>query len=442
MRVLLLQFLDPRDKQGLPVFNQSLGVLSALLKQEGMEVHLEALAGHQPRKLHRAIIHRRPQWILADLNTRTYHWARRNLVTIAEKYQLPVLAAGQYATCRSARAISIPGVAALIRGPYPRAACRFLQSQDSQEPDPDIPGLWSRMDGHLLRAPLTREPPDWENLPFADRLIFQTAEQVQQSGELPFSAVLGCPQWCAYCINDWYLDLYPQSRQFVKRRDVEDLIEEIIETVATYPAARRVVFLNHAFAMDQAWLEEFAGQYPRACGLDMTCHVRLNALTPSIVSLLARANCTRVHTQIGCGSDFVRNEILTMQTSREQIAESVEMLNQAEIEISADVFIGAPYETEITIEETLDLLARLDIRDLRPKVFYPLAGTRSAELCTENGWISGHDLTGYWEQRSILDMPTLPGKLIDSIYRKLPDLLVSDRRRLLRKLLNRSRRKQ
>jgi radical SAM superfamily enzyme YgiQ (UPF0313 family) len=298
------------------------------------------------------------------------------------------------------------------------------------------------MDGRLTRNELEPDPRDWENLPFADRTLFQTVRSVEQTGQLPFSAVKGCPQWCAYCINDWYLDLYPNTDRFVRRRPVEDLIEEIVQTAATYPRARRAVFLNHAFAMEEDWLEEFADAYASRCTLDMQCHVRLNALSPRVLSLLRKSRCTQVHTQIGCGSDFVRNEILTMQTSREQIHEGIAQLRQAGIRVWGDVFIGAPYETEITVEETINMIDQLGLDAVQPKVFHPLTGTRAAELCAENGWISGRGLLGYWQQRSVLDMPSLPAELIHRLYKKLPALIGTRRKRQLRKLLQRSRRKR
>jgi radical SAM superfamily enzyme YgiQ (UPF0313 family) len=441
MRILILQFHDPRSPDPPPVFSQSLGVLSALLKHQGMEVKLAALGGHQPGRLHDAIIRHRPKWIVAHLDTRTHVWARRNLVTVAERYQIPVLAVGQQASCKPRQALSIPGVAALIQGDYERAAARFLAAAEHECEIPEIPGLWHRIDGRLVKTP-PAAPQEPDDLPFADRVIFDTAGSVQRTGTLCFSSGQGCPHWCAFCVNDWYMDLYDAGERFVRRRDVEDLLEEIAETTATYPAARRVRILNHAMAMDDQWLAAFSAGYRSRCCLELACHVRLNALSPRIVALLAEANCTSVHTQIGSGSDFIRNEILTMRTSEQQIRTGCELLSQAGIAVSADVFVGCPYETEITVEETVDLVSDLPLERIDAKVFYPLPGTRAAELCQDSGWISSRSLMSYWENKSVLDMPSLPAEVIDRLYRKFPAMCRSGNAGHLHKLLKRSRRRR
>ncbi|MHC4715714.1 MAG: hypothetical protein ACYS5V_01975, partial [Planctomycetota bacterium] len=46
-----------------------------------------------------------------------------------------------------------------------------------------------------------------------------------------------------------------------------------------------------------------------------------------------------------------------------------------------------------------------------------------AEVCAENGWISGRGEESFYDQRSVLDMPTLPARRINETYRRYDALL-------------------
>ena len=422
MRVLLLQALPPAAR-GRPVFSHSLGVRSSLLKYDGFEVHLLAVSGHQPRAIHQAVVNHRPQMIVADLTNRTFSMARRNLVTFSERYPLPVLAVGQYATCRPAKAFAFPGVRGLIVGEYERPAAAWLAAlRDGREPE-GVAGLWHADEEAVIRSPMGGLNSDLDELPEPDRTLFDTGAAVQQTGELLFKVARGCPRWCAYCINDWYLDLYGDDEDFVRRRSVENVLDEVCAAVATWTQTRRVVFLDHCFAMDDAWLEQFARDYPSRCGLPLKCHVRLETLTARQVDLLARSGCRWAHTQIVSGSDFIRNEIFSMGLSGGQIVDGCRLLKEAGIAVSADIFLGCPYETEITLEETIRLAGRCDLDSVTPRIYFPLPGTRAAELCHDNGWIGARGSDAPWSGASVLEMPALPADRIEAVFRRYSALL-------------------
>jgi radical SAM superfamily enzyme YgiQ (UPF0313 family) len=187
--------------------------------------------------------------------------------------------------------------------------------------------------------------------------------------------------------------------------------------------------------MDVDWLREFAADYPKRCSLPFTCHVRLGRMTAEIASLLADARCASARTNLGSGSRFIREEILSMHLSDAQIVDACRVLHKAGLRVSADVFVGAPYESEITVEETLELARTAAVDEVRGRVFYPTPGTRAAELCAENGWIRVRDDRCYWARRSVLGMPSMPAEQIDAIAEKFSALVKRPRLTAVRKLL-------
>jgi radical SAM superfamily enzyme YgiQ (UPF0313 family) len=118
--------------------------------------------------------------------------------------------------------------------------------------------------------------------------------------------------------------------------------------------------------------------------------------------------------------------------------EAVGALRDAGLRVAARVFVGNPYESEVTIEKTLALVRRARPDEVHPAVYYPTPGTRAAETCADNGWISGRGEENFWTQQSVLDMQSLPADKINEAARKFNSLLKHRKGGGLRQLLTKS----
>lgn len=475
MRLLIVQFVPPQ-RDGRPAFRQELGVLASMLAAEDVTARLVAAGGHRPERLHQAIIQHRPQYVLVEIDPLQLTAARLTIGEVATRYHLPVAVCGPYATCRPREAASIRGVEALLLGEYEASVVDLLRAWRSGEDGAGVAGAWVNTGSSLVKGPVRPLLPDLDALPQADREVFETARAVRESGELPMRVGRGCPLWCAYCVNDWYIDLYDgepadgpaeaggapglgadttpaeippcspppvppaQARiAYARRRSVRNVLDEAGDLVTRYEP-RAIYFADHAFALDEGWLAEFADTYPRRCAAPFRCHVRLERLTDRGVGLLATAGCRSVHTHLGCGSRFIREEVLSMHVDEDRIVECCHRLREAGILVTASVLVGCPYESEITVEETLQLVRRAGLDEVRARVFHPTPGTRAAELCAENGWTSGRGEETYRAGRSVLDMPSLPADRIDAVSRRFASLLQRPATSALRDVLGRVRR--
>lgn len=439
MHALLLQFADPCRGDPSPVFSQSLGVVAELARRAGLSCGLLTLPGFREERIAAAIREAPPDAVLVELDPLQVAAGRRTIAAIAERTDAPIAVVGRFATAKPSRAVSFPGVRSLILGEYDRAAVRWLEAQRDGRDPVDIPGVWTYTDGGLVKSGPDPLPADVDGLPSAERELFGYGDAVKATRELCVKACRGCPLWCAYCINDWYMDLYAEDPvAFVRRRSVGNVLGEIEALTRAYPDAACVTFYDHAFAMDPAWLAEFCAEYPRACKLPFRCHVRLEKVTPEVARMLADGRCRWVHTHIGSGSRFIREEILSMHLSDADVVEAIRQLRAAGLRVAAEVFVGAPYESEITVEETLGLLREARVDEVHPRVYCPTPGTRAAELCRENGWLSGRTESDAFRGRSLLDMPSMTAQQISAVVEKFPWLLKRRRAEALRKLLGRS----
>ena len=127
-----------------------------------------------------------------------------------------------------------------------------------------------------------------------------------------------------------------------------------------------------------------------------------------------------------------------MHAADEQIIDAVKTLRRAGLHVVAETFIGNPYESEITIADTLELIRRAAPDEVHPRVFYPIPGTRAADVCAESGWISGRGEENFWTQHSVLDMQSFPADKINETARKFHSLLKHRKGGGLRQLLTKT----
>ncbi len=437
MRLSILQFIDPGLLNPLPEFSHSLGVAAALLKADGFDVSLITQSAYDAERLRQAIIQQRPQYILADLSPCNVTPARRAIADISSQFSLPVAVVGTFATCRASRAISMPGVTALLPGEFEEAALEFFRAvRDHQDPT-GLEGVWINSDTGVVKGLSRPLVADLDSLPAPDRELFDYARIVAATGEAAFKTSRGCSMWCGCCINDWYMDLYDGQEPYLRRRSVERVLNEIAAVTGAYPGVASLRFYDHAFAMDADWLSRFATAYKARFTLPYRCHVRLDKVTPEIAQRLASSGCRWVSTRLGSGSRFIREEVQSLHGTDAQIIEACRVLRRAGLSIEAEVTVGNPYETPIAAEDTLRLLAAADVHKVIPRVFYPVPGTRAAEMCEENGWISGRGEENYWTNRSVLNMPSMPADQIDQLFIKFPLLLKRYQKSGLRRFFDR-----
>lgn len=439
MQLLLVQFTDPTRQDLLPRFCPQLGAMAAMLAQQGHSLSLVACGGFDPARLHDAIIEHRPERMLMEIHPTTRTAARRTIVDIAENYKLPVVALGPDVTARPGPALSQPGVEAVFLGEFEVTASEYFRALSESRDPAGLPGAWVRDADGVTKGAVRPPIGQLDSLPAPDRDLFEMRRIVESTGELPVEAARGCAHWCGQCMNDWYLDLYEDHGESVRRRGVASLVDELTKLAEEYESAAAFRLGGHAVATDADWLAEFAEAYPSHLKRPWRCYVPLVDVTPRSAELLARAGCEMVDTHIGSGSRFIREDVFGMRLTDKQILANVELLKNAGLTVIGRTFVGSPYESEITLEKAVKLAGQARFDQLHAEVFYPIPSTRAEETCRENGWLAGDNEEAYWQHRSVLRMPGLSADQIERTADRFNALARRGDVRRLRKTLAKAR---
>jgi hypothetical protein len=164
---------------------------------------------------------------------------------------------------------------------------------------------------------------------------------------------------------------------------------------------------NERWASIPAWLTEFAPRYRQEIGLPLRTTLHAADVGDRAATLLKEAGADEVRIRVGSASTFIRNEILGLGTSTEELESAFAALHRAKLASAAAIEIGAPYETAITLEETLALLRRLDPDRVEAVLHWPAPGSHSHKVAMENGWLVADAAAAHRTGKPSLKLPAL-----------------------------------
>ena len=191
----------------------------------------------------------------------------------------------------------------------------------------------------------------------------------------------GCDNYCTYCI-------VPYVRGRERSREVKAVVEEAKKLVAEGYSEITLLGQNvNSYGKDlaDASFGKLLAEVSKVEGLKrirfMTSHPK--DLTDEMISAMARYEnvCHHVHLPMQSGS----NEILKRMNrkyTRERYWEIVQKLRAAmpDVELTTDIIVGFPSETEEDFLETLDLVEKVGFASAFTFKYSPRKGTRAATM--------------------------------------------------------------
>jgi len=424
MRVLFVYPLSPPRPQVYRGYHHGIGHLAAMLRARGHVTSLFASHTCRQEEVERILGRERPDIVAVTSTTAEFPLAKRLIETILSYRRLPVFVGGVHATMVPEEVISIGGIRGLCRGEGEFGFARVVDSLEEGALDRTVPGFWFREGEEWIRNP-PGPPTPLQGLPFPDREIFAYARWAHETRKIigaEFQGSRGCPFRCTYCCAPLYSDLYG-AHAYWRRRPVEELLEEVREVLARYPSLDRVGFHDDIFTLDREWLAAFCEQYPKSVGRPFWCNTRVGRITPEESVMLRKAGCVRVHVGIETGSPWLRKEILNRDISDEQILETFAFLKKAGLKRLAFNMLGLPYETEETLQQTVDLNRRIRPDRVHVTLYQPYPGSALTRLCEEKGLLESSAARDYYEEATIIRNPMLPKSVLYEYLRNFVSLV-------------------
>ena len=191
----------------------------------------------------------------------------------------------------------------------------------------------------------------------------------------------GCDNFCTYCI-------VPYVRGRERSRGMQAVVDEVKTLVAEGYSEITLLGQNvNSYGKDlpDASFAKLLARVSGVAGLKrirfMTSHPK--DLTDEMIAAMAALPnvCHHVHLPMQSGSDAILHR-MNRKYTRERYLEIVGKLHAAmpDVELTTDIIVGFPGETEEDFQQTLDLVERVGFASAFTFKYSPRKGTRAATM--------------------------------------------------------------
>ncbi len=231
-----------------------------------------------------------------------------------EKFKVPVIIGGIHAT--SSPEELLKDFDLVCYGEGEDLIVELAERLKNHRSYQDIPGLWSRTGGEVIRShnqPLKRALSDY---PFpdydlkhqfileADRLVpVRPIDAHMYLEEFSVLGSRGCPHHCAYCINHKLNENFPWRKK-VRFYPIDYLIEHLKTIRRAYPEVREFCIEDDTFFANKIEdVRKFGERYKNEVGRPFKMHVSPTTFSEDKLRLLIDAGMDRLILGIQSGSE-------------------------------------------------------------------------------------------------------------------------------------------
>jgi radical SAM superfamily enzyme YgiQ (UPF0313 family) len=321
-----------------------LGYLSSYLQQHGIETELHHLAGREtpPENL-------RADVIGIGFTTPQLPGALSIMETLRRTNPDALFVAGGVHPTSSPQAMLDAGFDTVVVGEGERALLRVVKERSR--------GI----------VP-SEEIRDIDELPYPDYDGLDIGGYHFVIGGLNFFSMFtsrGCPMSCAFCAS-------PLMWKKTRMHSVEYVKQHILHVRERY-GVQAIMFQDDVFTMKRSRIRDIGG-FLRDLGMPYRCLARANNLDEETVKLLVETGCI----EVGVGIESNSQQMLDVMNKRSTTVQNrTALLNCRKhgLSIKAFLLLGAPGESDETLQETFDLLEETQPNDIDSNVLVLYPGT-------------------------------------------------------------------
>jgi len=292
----------------------------------------------------------RPDLICFSVITDNYLWACNWAQEISQHINAPIVFGGIHPTSVPERVIEESFVDYICIGEGDIALIELAEAIRDKKPTTHILNVWSKVNGSVIKNKIRPLISNLDTLPFPDKDIYYQTYPVFRDGYLA-STSRGCPFECSYCCNNVYHSLYKDSGKVIRRRSIDNVIEEL-ELVKNKYKPAFIHFVDDVFNFDTDWLSAFLTKYEKKVRLPFSCYVYPDLIDDAVAKRLKETGCFKIQMGLQVIDDNKRKIVLKRSSKQDNIAKAIDSFKKAKIYVTCDNIFGFPDETE---EECLSL---------------------------------------------------------------------------------------
>ena len=252
----------------------------------------------------------------------------------------------------------------------------------------EIDGILYKENGHFHKNLFICGQYDLDTLPFPARQLMKNELYVRPDTGDPMATIqtgLGCPSKCIYCLTPII------SGTHVRKRSVESIYRELAECYRKYHI-KNFFFKADTFTIDEAYAIQVCDRIIRSPlhgKIAFTVNSRVKPLSMRLLQKLKQAGCFMIAVGFESGSDETLKRIKKGTTVADNLR-AAKMIKKAGIPLFGFFMLGFPWETKEMIEQTEQLIHRINPDFIEIHVAMPYYGTQLFKQCEQYGVLNGN----------------------------------------------------
>ena len=206
-----------------------------------------------------------------------------------------------------------------------------------------------------------------------DTSLWHNPKGLKFNTSIPILSSRSCPNRCTFC--SMFMVMGPRWRA----RTYTNVVDEIELLYREY-GHNHFSFMDDNFTFSKERTLAICNEIIRR-GLDIQFEtpngVSMKTLDADVIDALVRAGMVRVSLAIESGSEFIRNTTMKKHLATEKIYEVVDLCKQYDhLYTKAFFIIGMPYETHETLDQTYEMIQKIDVDRIYIQNIIPFSGTQ------------------------------------------------------------------
>ena len=283
-----------------------------------------------------------------------------------------------------------------------------------------IKGLAYYKDGKVFLTERRELIEDLDTLPFPDHDVFFKLSPSRTTGSIITSR--GCPSKCSFCS----LDIL--SRNIVRKRSVENVMEEIKFLKQKYPKLKNIIFLDDALLLDNKRVIKLCKLLIEGdLGLTFACEARVKPVSRELFYWMKKAGFTYIIFGLETAADELMKSI-GKGITKIDVLNLMDMIKPFNFRILFFVMCGFPGENRKTIQETADFVNSIQkkqyVQIWGVSKLYAFPGTRiyenmkNASCIDDEYWMTESEIPYYTVEHSFKELLLYERFLSDRILLK------------------------
>jgi len=298
-----------------------------------------------------------------------------------------IIAGGPHPTLRPIETVQAGCFDIVIKGEGEIPLLKIMKLQKSQDSEfkeqlSSIPGLVYKYGGKSKSTGDGEIIKNLDELPLPARSLINISDYVplpNQYRRLPVVHIVtsrGCPFGCKFCSNIFGLKL--------RQRSVDKVIYEINHCIEKYHA-KEIYFYDDTLTADKKWIKSLCKRMiDEKFNISWSCFARIDTVDPEMLRLMKRAGCWNIFYGIEAGYQACLDRIFKNITLA-RIRNTINITNEAGIEIRASFMLGFPWESPREGLKTIKFAKSLDIDYAQFNLFTPFPGIPLYDLAKKSG---------------------------------------------------------